>query len=184
MMPALKPDQFSAATISSLQAQLAIWSQFADKSFENATKLAELNVNMFKAALEESSAAGRNLLSVKDPQDLLAMTSAQAQPQIGQALSYGREISEIWASMQADFAGAVKAEVEESRQAMAKLGGNTAGTVPGGAVNMADAMKSAFDSANAAYTQFFKTANASTEALQSSLFANTNKPGQGGAKAR
>jgi phasin family protein len=147
-MPSNKLDQFSTATQTNLQSQLTIWSEFANKSFEHAARLADLNVNACKRIFEESALAAQHLQASQDTLAVLAMTSTQAQTQIEKALSYGRQLGEIVACMQTDFANMVKAEVEENQKNMSKIAETTSVTTPDGVLNMASLMKSAIDNVN------------------------------------
>jgi len=177
-MSSNKPDQFLTAAQSSLQTHLTVWSQLASKSFENATKLADLNVRVLQSALQESTAGNQHLLAVKDPKDFWLAAASQSQPQIEKMLSYGRELSDIWATLQADLARAVQAEADERRQSLAKLPDNAAGAIPDGMTAMVNLMKSTFENAGTSYGQFLKTANESTKAIQSSLLPHTGKTAQ------
>jgi phasin family protein len=168
-MPSNKLDQFSTATQTNLQSQLTIWSEFANKSFEHAARLADLNVNACKRIFEESALAAQHLQASQDTLAVLAMTSTQAQTQIEKALSYGRQLGEIVACMQTDFANMVKAEVEENQKNMSKIAETTSVTTPDGVLNMASLMKSAIDNVNAGYEQFMKAAQESTQAVQSNF---------------
>ena len=61
-------EQFSAATRTNLESQLALLSALTGKAFESVEKVIELNMNVAKAALEESTSNARQLLAAKDPQ--------------------------------------------------------------------------------------------------------------------
>ena len=74
------PEEFSAATKSHFEAQLAMITALTNKAFESVEKIVDLNMNVVKASMEESTIAAQQLMGVKDPQEFMALTSAQAQP--------------------------------------------------------------------------------------------------------
>ena len=85
------PEQFSSATKSNLEAQFALFSSLTGKAFEGIEKIVELNLTAAKATLEESTAAAKQLLAAKDPQEFFSLTAAQAQPSAEKAIAYGRQ---------------------------------------------------------------------------------------------
>ena len=88
------PEQFSAATKSQLEAQLKILNNFATTAFEGAQKVIALNLSTTKASVEKSSAAARELLEAKDPQEFFAKTSARV-PNLDGLFAYNRELFSI-----------------------------------------------------------------------------------------
>ena len=77
-------DQISNATKASIDAQLAAMSDIANKALHTVAELAELNISTAKASLEHVSAAAQQMLTAKDAQEFIQLSSAQAQ-QIGRA---------------------------------------------------------------------------------------------------
>lgn len=63
------PEQFIAATKANLEAQFASLTALNKKAFEGLEQLFALNVNAAKASIEEGTAAAKQLLSAKDPQE-------------------------------------------------------------------------------------------------------------------
>ena len=94
------PEQFSAVRKSQVDAQINFIEQFAAKAVHNAEQVLALNVSTTRAAMETSSAAVRQLLAVRQPADLLALTT-QSQASFARMLSYGRELLSIAGSSQA-----------------------------------------------------------------------------------
>ena len=73
-------DQFSNATKATFEAQMAAMNDFANRALHSMAELAELNIATAKASLEQTSAAAQQILSAKDPQEIIAMTSSHAEP--------------------------------------------------------------------------------------------------------
>lgn len=95
---ALIPAQFSEASAKQLDAQFNLFRALTGKAFDSAEKLAALNFNTTRSALENSSALMRQVAAAKDPRDLLAITG-QTQSQFESVLSYGRQLFGIATSM-------------------------------------------------------------------------------------
>ena len=94
------PEQFSSATKTNLEAQFALFSSLTSKAFEGIEKIVELNLTAAKATLEESTAAAKQLLSAKDPQEFFSLSAAQAQPSAEKAIAYGRHLAAITSGTQ------------------------------------------------------------------------------------
>lgn len=85
------PEQFSEVRKSQIDAQLNFFRTFTGKAFDSAEKIIALNFDASRASLEKSSALVRQIISAKDPRDLLALTS-QTQSQFDSMLAYSRRL--------------------------------------------------------------------------------------------
>ena len=94
------PEQFSEARKAQVEAQFSLFHTFTGKAFESVEKIIALNIEASRASLEKSSALMRQMISVKDPRDLFALTG-QGQSQFDNALAYGRQLFGIAAGMAA-----------------------------------------------------------------------------------
>jgi len=115
------PEQFSAATKSQLEAQLKILNNFASTAFEGAQKVIALNLSTTKASVEKSSAAARELLAAKDPQEFFAKSTARV-PNFDGVFAYNRELFSIASKTQAELFQAAQEQLKEA--------GKQAATVP------------------------------------------------------
>ena len=68
-------EQFSAATKANIEAQVALFSQIASKTFEGVEKLVDLNLKATKSSLEEGHEATQKLLTAKDAQEFFILSS-------------------------------------------------------------------------------------------------------------
>jgi phasin family protein len=107
------PEQFSAATKSQLEAQLKILNNFATTAFEGAQKVIALNLSTTKASVEKSSAAARELLEAKDPQDFFAKSTARV-PNLDGLFAYNRELFSIASKTQAELFQAAQEQLKEA----------------------------------------------------------------------
>ncbi len=94
------PEQFSAARKSQIEAQITFFQNYASSAVQNAEKLFALNLSTTRASMESSSAAVRQLLTVQDPRDLLALTT-QTQAGFDSFLAFSRELFSIASGAQA-----------------------------------------------------------------------------------
>lgn len=85
------PEQFSEARKVQLEAQFNFFQTYTSKAFDSAEKLIALNFDASRASLDKSSALLRQLMSAKDPRDLLAVTK-QTQSQFESVLAYGNQL--------------------------------------------------------------------------------------------
>jgi phasin family protein len=92
------PEQFSEARKLQVEAQFNFFHTFTGKAFESAEKIIALNIEASRASLEKSSALVRQMIAVKDPRDLFALTG-QSQSQFDNSLAYGRQLFGIAAGM-------------------------------------------------------------------------------------
>jgi phasin family protein len=162
-------EQFTAAAKTNFETQFAAFSAFANHAFESATKIADLNLNAAKASFEESSAATKQLLAAKDPQEFFALTAAQAQPSAEKALAYGRSLVGIASSTQAEITKATEAHITEQSRKVLALIDDVSKNAPAGSEQAIALVKSAIGNASAGYEQFTKAAKQAAEVLQSNV---------------
>lgn len=163
------PEEFSAATKNHFEAQLAMITALTNKAIESVERIVDLNMNVVKASLEESTAAARQLMAAKDPQEFLAMTSAQTQPGPEKAMAYSRHLAAIAQDTQAEFTKAAEAQIAETSKKVMALVDEASKNAPAGSEQVVAMMKSALGNANAGYEQLTKTTKQAVEALEGNL---------------
>ena len=114
------PEQFSAATKSQLEAQLKILNNFATTAFEGVQKVIALNLSTTKANVEKSSAAARELLEAKDPQEFFAKSTARV-PNFDGLFAYNRELFSIASKTQAELFQAAQEQLKEAGKQAVKV---------------------------------------------------------------
>ena len=177
------PEEFSAATKNHFEAQMAMITALTGKAMESVEKLVDLNMNAVKASLEESSMAARQLMAAKDPQEFLAMTSAQTQPSNEKAMAYSRHLAAITQDTQAEFTKAAEAQIAETNKKIMALIDEVSKNAPAGSEQMIAMMKSALGNANAGYEQLTKTTKQAVEALEGNLNSAVSQMNQAAEKA-
>ena len=169
------PEQFSSATKTNLEAQFALFSSLTSKAFEGIEKIVELNLTAAKATLEESTAAAKQLLSAKDPQEFFSLSAAQAQPSAEKAIAYGRHLAAITSGTQAEFSKAAESQIAETNRKVLSLVEEVTKNAPAGSENAVAMLKSAIGNANAGYEQFSKTSKQAVEAMEANLTSAVNQ---------
>lgn len=107
------PEQISAARKAQLEAQMDFFQNLTAKSLESVQKILALNLSASRASMEKSSSTVAQLLTVKDPRDLFALTNT-SQASLQGMLAYSRELFAIATGTGAALSGAtvkVAAEV-------------------------------------------------------------------------
>lgn len=163
------PEQFSSATKANLESQFALLSALTAKTFEGMEKLIDLNLNAAKATLEETSAATRQLLAAKDPQEFFSLSAAQAQPTAEKAMSYSRQLASIAAGTGAEFSKAAESQIVETNRKVISLVDEVSKNAPAGSESFVAAVKTAISNANAGYEQFTKTTKQAVEAMETNV---------------
>ena len=162
-------EQFSAAARTNLESQLALLTAMTGKAFESVEKVIELNMSVAKAAIEESTSNARQLLAAKDPQEFIALSTSQAQPNAEKAASYGREVMAIMSGLQAEVTKAAESQIGEHSRKFATLVEEVSKTAPAGSENVVAFMKTAIANANAGYEQLSKSGKQAVEAMGANM---------------
>lgn len=138
------------------------------KAFEGAEKLLELNLAASRELLADTTNQSKELLNVKDAQELLAIQSGLLQPLAEKASGYSRQMYEIAANTSAEFSKAFESQYAEAQKKFMDLVENTARNAPAGSESAVALMKNAFTTAN----NVLETAQKS--AKQAASLAETN----------
>jgi phasin family protein len=161
------PDKMTAIA----QANMEALQSLTKTAYAAAERLATLNADTAKAALEESLASAKALFEVKD---LSGLTNAQAmaQPAIDRTTAYWRSVYEIWRDAQAEMTKVLGAEMSEINKATATALEGTPFANPGANAMLA-AVNSAMSASQAAMERMSKAAEQMAEMTQSNIAAAT-----------
>lgn len=176
------PEQFSNVAKANLETQLSLFANLTSKAFESVEKVVDLNMNVAKASLEDSSVAAKQLLAAKDPQEFFSLTAAQAQPTAAKAIAYGRHLAGIATSAQAEFTRAAEEQIAEAGRKVSELVEDVSKNAPAGTENVVAIVKSAIGNANAGYEQLSKTTKQAVEALEANMNSAVNQFSQAAEK--
>jgi phasin family protein len=164
------PAQFAELQKGQMDAAVALSQTF----FDAAERLMELNLAAAKATLEESVEKSQALLSAKDVQELMALSSGNAQPTLDKAVSYSRTVYGIANGANAEVSRIIEAQIAESNKKVAQLIDFAAKNAPAGSEPAVTAFKTAVAAVNTAYDTFSKAAKQAVEMAESNVVAATS----------
>lgn len=165
------PEQFAAANKAGMEALFTVaTAQFA--AFE---RLSALNFNTTKAAFEDGVSQAKALLSVKDPQELVNLTAAAAQPSLEKAIAYSRNVYEVATQTQAEVSKLAETQAAELNKTIVTLLDKLSKNAPAGSDVAVAAVKSAMAAANSAYDSLNKVVKQATELAEANVNAATSR---------
>jgi phasin family protein len=185
MMMFATTEQFATTGKANVEVLLSL----ANTAFASAERLAALNLNTARTALEDGVANAKTLLAVKDVQELVNLQSSLAQPAVEKAVAYARSVYEIATQTQEEFSKVMEAQLAELNKAVAAALDKAAKSAPAGSDVAVAAVKSAIAAANSAYDSVSKAAKQVAEIAEANLDAATSatvkavSPTKGGKKA-
>jgi phasin family protein len=163
----VNPQQITAVQKANLDALFGL----TNKAFEGFEKLVQLNVSVVKSTLAEIQDHEQKALSVKDPQELLALQASLTQPFAGKVLSYGRRVYELASSTQTEFAKVAQARCEARSRRVQTLIDDIAKNAPTGSEAAVAVMQSAITAANTAYETVHKATQQAAEFVEGNFNA-------------
>lgn len=166
-------EQWSTAARANLTAGFSLYNSLASATLNSLEKLINLNVTAAKASMEESTAATRQMLTAKDPRELLTLISAQTRPSLEKVLSYSSHVANIASGAQAEFTKAAEAQIVEASRKFNQLMEESTKNAPHGSDNLKNMMRTAFASATSNYEQFANVTRQAVDAIESNLTAAT-----------
>ena len=171
----ISPDLLSNAARTRVSSQLDFATAMAESMIESVEKLMGLNLQAAKASLDLSIGNAQQLISTKDPQDFMNISSQQIQPQADIVLTYLRHLTSIGSGAHKQLAQITQAQASENnREIMALLDELGSGT-PEGSRSSIGLLKSAIDNATSGYNQIARSTQSAIEQLESSLSAASNQ---------
>ena len=138
------PAQFTEIQKGQMDAAIAL----SQTWFDAAERLMELNLAAAKATLEESVERTQALLSVRDVQELLALSGGITQPTLEKAVSYSRKAYSIANGASTEVSRIVDAQIAENNKKVAQLIDFAAKNSPAGSETGVSMLKSAVAAAN------------------------------------
>jgi len=162
-------DVISQAAKANIESSLNLYTTLSGKALESIEKLWTLNLTAAKASLDESSATTRQLLAAKDPQQLMALVSAQAKPTLDKAIAYNGHLANIASGVQAEFSRAAEQQFADISRQISQFVDEAAKNAPPGSENAVAMLKTAFGNAAAGYEQFNKTAKQAVQAFEANI---------------
>ena len=159
----------------------------AGKAFEGIEGLIQLNLSVAKAALTEAAQTTQAALSVKDPQQLVALQQSLLQPAGDKAAAYSRSVYDIAASTGAAVSSVIEAQFAEAQAKFVALVDTAVKNAPAGSENVVALIKSQVAAANNAIETAQKAAKQAVEVAEANIQAvgkQAARAGQAASKAK
>ena len=164
------PENFAAANKVAVDSLLTV----ANTALASAERIAALNLNTARSIIEDSVANSKALMGAKDVQEVVALQSSLAQPNVEKAVAYSRSIYEISAQTQEELSKLVEAQFADFQKNVAGMLDKVSKQAPAGSDVAVAAVKSAFAAANSAFDNMNKAAKQVAEMAEANVSAATN----------
>ena len=163
-------ESFLAAQKTAVDTLLSV----VNTALASAERVAALNLHATREAFEDMASNGKAVLSVKSPQEAMALPANLAQPHIEKGVAYTRSVYEITSAAREDATAIVEGKFEEFKQSMAALADKIATTAPVGSEVAIATLKSAVDAANQAFARFNDSMNQVKELTENNVALVSN----------
>ena len=147
---------------------------FQGSMFSGFEKLVDLNLKVIKATLDEVSQKSQQVVSIKDPQEAAALTSALIAPGAEKAMAYSKHVYDIVSSVQADLSKLGESHVVEGQKHVSDAIEQFTKNAPAGSESAVAMLKSSLAQASSAYDSISKAAKQATEVAEKNLTAAAN----------
>jgi phasin family protein len=159
----------------------------AGKAFEGVEKLTELSLSAIRTAITEAEQTTRAALSVRDPQELIALHQSVLQPAGEKAAAYSRSVYEIAASAGAEVVRVAEAQSADAQAKFLAIVDTAVKNAPAGSEQSVALIKLAIAAASNAIETAQKAAKQATEVAEANFEAVTKsavRATQTGSKAK
>lgn len=167
----INPEQFAAANKATVDSLLSV----ANTALASAERIAALNLNTARAALEDTVTGVKSVLGAKDPQAALAAQTSLAQPAVEKAVAYSRSVYEITTQTQQELAKAVQSQFGDFQKSVAGLVELASKSAPAGSEGAVAAIQNAIAAANSAFGNMNSVAKQFAETAQANFTAASKK---------
>jgi phasin family protein len=164
------PEKLITANKANVETMVTI----ANTAFASAERLAALNLNTARNMLEDTVGNAKALMSIKNPQDLMALQTALAQPALDKAVAYSRGVYEIATQTQEVLGKLFEGQVAEMNSNVSTALDKAAKNAPAGADVAIAAVKSAIAASNTAFDNMNKAAKQAAEMAEANVAAATS----------
>jgi phasin family protein len=161
------PDKFAATNKAGVEAMLG----FAQAQFSALERLAQLNIESAKEAMADTAEHVKSMLDAKDPQELMKLNAAYAQPAIAKAVTYSKSIYDVATQTQSIVTRLVESHAADMNKAFVTLLDNLSKNAPVGSDAAVSAMKTALAAGNTFYDSLSRVAKQAAEVVEVN-FAN------------
>lgn len=151
------------------QAQVDTALRFSEITTEAFEKLAELNFATVKTAFADTVKSAKDLSAVKDPSALPTFGAGLTQPVWEKAQAYAKSVYEVTTAAQSEISALVEQQVAQYNKNVVAGIDALSKYVPSGAEGGLSAVKSAVESATAAYESLYSAGKKAVALTESKL---------------
>ena len=159
------PEQVSSFSKSNADAVIG----FAVIAAAGTQRFADFQLQITKAAFADAVAQAQAIAGAKDPQELVNLGTATAQPAAEKVAAYVQHVYAMAAQTQSEIGAFVDKHIAEANRTLATLIDETAKHAPAGSESIVVAAKSAMSAANQAYDAVSKVGKQVAEATEATL---------------
>jgi phasin family protein len=163
----LTPEQMMAAQRANMETLMGL----THKAFEGVEKLVELNMQLARAAMNDSADTAKAALTAKDAQELLALQAQLLQPAAEKAAAYNRSLYEIAQATNAEWIKVAEAQMAAAQKNLHAMIETAANGAPAGSESAVALVKSAVTAANNAFEGVHKAAKQAADMAEANLQA-------------
>jgi phasin family protein len=162
-------EKFVAANKAAVDSLLSV----ANTALASAERIAALNLNTARAALEDTVSGVQAIAGAKSPQDIASVATALTQPAIEKATAYARSVYEITSQSQGELTKMIEAQFGDFQKTIAGLVEQAAKSAPAGSETALAAVQSAMAAATSAFGNMNAVAKQFAEQAQTNVAAAT-----------
>jgi phasin family protein len=104
----------SPAANAYFQSQFSMYSDLTKQFFNAAQKVNELNIQVTQTLIDEALSNTQQVLSAKDPTEVLSVIAGQAQPNAEKVRAYQQHLTDIAANTQVDIIKSAESHIPEA----------------------------------------------------------------------
>jgi phasin family protein len=177
------PDKFAANNKAGVEALM----NFAHAQFAAIERIHTLNIESAREVMIDTAEQVKALFDAKDPQELVKMTVAYAQPAMAKAVSYSKNVYDVATQTQTTLTQLIESQAAELNKNVTTMLDNLSKNAPVGSDAAVSAVKTALAAVNTAYDSLSRVARQAAEVVETN-FANaataatTAKPKTAGAR--
>ncbi|WP_371323883.1 phasin family protein [Dechloromonas sp. ZY10] len=162
-------EQFAVANKATVDSLLAV----ANVALASAERIAALNLNAARSAIEDSASGAQAVLAAKSPQEAADIQVALAQPAVEKAVAYSRSVYEIAAQSQGELAKLMEAQFSGFQKALTELAKQTTQAIPVGGEGAFGGIQAAMNQVNASFSRMNEVSKQFAELTQANFSAAT-----------
>jgi phasin family protein len=136
-----------------------------------AEKLSTLNVKASRSAIDSVTEAAQSLTGAKDPNELLALSGASAQPSLEKLVGYTRDWVGIVTAVSAEIGKVVEQQIADGNRRAAELLDFAAKNAPAGSEQALAMLRSAVAAGNTAFDTSSKVSRQAADWAQANFTA-------------